>query len=350
VVFSALHFRFSAALAVAILFCCATISFAQSTDPALPTPVSLYEINGTIRALDLGDSRQTRHYYAFNGTHGDLLVTVESRNLNGDVDIFTAVTLKPLMKIPMYAQTSSTITTKSIYMRAPEILILRIEARSPNDESGFYHVRFGGAFSPFSGGIPVAASDDVSVARRALTRPESRGIVPVSSVGARIEESPTPEPSASTPASETKTTEKPESEATKAAPSPTTNPARQASRGRQPVRGRPRRTPAPSTKDSEKTESKSENTKAEIPEEKPAVTKPAASESETKTPASVTQPGIGEPGAHLIIIERDGTRLDRPMGTVRRITIDNGVIIVFLKNGRIDRISMTDVERMSIEP
>ena len=69
---------------------------AQSTDQYLPTPVLTNEINGTISALDLGDSRLTRHYYAFEAKPGDLIVTVNSRNLNGDVDVFTAITFRPI--------------------------------------------------------------------------------------------------------------------------------------------------------------------------------------------------------------------------------------------------------------
>src|SRR6267378_451929 len=68
VVFSALHLRFCAALPIVIISLCSAASLAQSTDQALPTPVSSYEINSVIRALDVGDSRQTHHYYAFNGT------------------------------------------------------------------------------------------------------------------------------------------------------------------------------------------------------------------------------------------------------------------------------------------
>src|SRR6266849_1367960 len=90
--------------AILIAFC-AEFSFAQSTDQSLPTPVLSNEISGTIRALDVGDPRLTRHFYAFEAMPGDLLITVNSRNLNGDVDIFTAVTFRPLTKITIYANT-----------------------------------------------------------------------------------------------------------------------------------------------------------------------------------------------------------------------------------------------------
>ena len=70
----------------------------QSSDPALPTAILSNEVSARIPALDSGDPRLTRHYYAFEGTAGDLVISINSRNLNGDMDIFTAVTLRPLMK------------------------------------------------------------------------------------------------------------------------------------------------------------------------------------------------------------------------------------------------------------
>ncbi len=102
---------------------------AQSADQSLPTPVLANEVEGRIAPLDLGDPRLTRHFYAFEGTPGDLIITVNSRNLNGDMDVFTAVTFRPLMKISIYANTIPPEVTKSIYLRTKQILILRVEAR-----------------------------------------------------------------------------------------------------------------------------------------------------------------------------------------------------------------------------
>src|SRR5881394_3218850 len=90
------------ALAVAAL-ALSEQAFAQSTDQSLPSPILSREITGRINALDLGDPRMTRHYYAFSANPGDLLITVEGHNLNGDVDVFTAVTFRPLMKTTMIA-------------------------------------------------------------------------------------------------------------------------------------------------------------------------------------------------------------------------------------------------------
>src|SRR5688572_20897629 len=91
-------------LPVAFLLLIATSSFAQSIDPNAPTPVRENSVTGGIAARDLGDARLTDHYYRFTGTPGDLLITVQSKNLNGDVDVFTAGSLRPLIKISLYAE------------------------------------------------------------------------------------------------------------------------------------------------------------------------------------------------------------------------------------------------------
>src|SRR5215213_1795641 len=110
----------------------ATSLCAQSLDPSAPAPVRSNSITGRIAARDLGDARLTDHYFAFTGTPGDLLITVQSQNLNGDIDVFTAGSLRPLLKLSLYAESSAPVT-KGIYLRRREDLILRIEARSPND-------------------------------------------------------------------------------------------------------------------------------------------------------------------------------------------------------------------------
>jgi len=92
--------RFFIISLLAVLLAVVTVSVtAQSSDQSLPTPILSNEIEARIPPLDLGDSRLTRHFYAFEATPGDLIVTVNSRNLNGDMDVFTAVTFRPLMKL-----------------------------------------------------------------------------------------------------------------------------------------------------------------------------------------------------------------------------------------------------------
>src|SRR5215510_8766908 len=131
-------------LAVGVLLACTILSPAQSSDPGTPAPIRRSNLQGKITARDLGDARLTDHYYAFTGTPGDLLITVQTSNLNGDVDVFTATTLRPLIKVTLYAEISTPVT-KGVYLRRREDLILRVEARSPDDNEGIYRVTFGGS-------------------------------------------------------------------------------------------------------------------------------------------------------------------------------------------------------------
>ncbi|MCA1556374.1 MAG: hypothetical protein LC747_06760, partial [Acidobacteria bacterium] len=118
----------------------AAAAFAQSVDLSSPTPVISNEIAGRIAPLDIGDSRSTRFFYTFNGQQGDLELTVESFNLDGDIDIFLANSLRPLTKVTLYAGASSNKVAKTLYLRRDEPLILRVQARTPNDAEGTYRI------------------------------------------------------------------------------------------------------------------------------------------------------------------------------------------------------------------
>lgn len=324
---------------------CAVVSnaYGQSSDQSLPTPVLGNEINGRIAPLDLGDPRVTRHYYAFEGNSGDLLITIDSKNLNGDMDVFTAITFRPLMKTTLYASSQSGEVTKGLYLRSRQIFVLRIEARTPNDEDGSYHIRFGGTFAPFSGGIPVAEN----TARPADSTTTSKANNRLSSVGATL-----PRPVVETPAtSEPKLAEteppaeaKAEAKKTPPAASAKPKPARPAPRN---SRSRPSPIrPKPTTSDPAKAaEAKTESDKKETPTPKPAES-PGTEKSEVKS----TPQEVPLPGAHLIIESKDGTKTDRPMATVRRVLVEGGMIVIVLKTGRVERIPMAGVNRMAIEP
>ena len=348
------------AAVVAVLLLSTQVSRAQSNDQTLPTAVLTNEISGTIRALDVGDSRLTRHYYAFEATPGDLAVTVNSRNLNGDVDVFTAVTFRPLLKISIYANTIPPEVTKGIYFRTRQILILRVEARSPDDDPGSYRITFGGSFQPFSGGIAVAENTEST--SESTTSGNGRRL---SSVGATIPRPPEPR------AEEAKTEEKPpETEApkeTEAKPEPKPKPARTTTRGT--ARNRTPRTTR--TKPPETTKAAPELTKTDASESgtpetaKSKAGNPRTAKSRTTRPkvepkptegeeksgeTSATTPPQEQPGPHLIIEQTDGTRIDRPMSTVRRVIVEGGTIVVVLKTGKVERVPMAAVARMSIEP
>ena len=336
---------FLALLLPGILCAITPFVFGQSSDQSLPSAVLANEINGRITALDIGDARLTRHFYAFEGTPGDLLITMDSKNLNGDVDIFTAVTFRPLMKTTLYASSQSGSVTKGLYLRMRQILILRVEARTPNDDEGSYHVRFGGSFAPFSGGIPVAENTEPA----SDTEPR-RGNNRLSSVGATIAE-----PALNTePKSEAKT-EKPseETEATKKTTAAKKRPAKPSTTARN-SRGRARPVrPKPATSETEspkKSEAKTDETKTEEVKTEAAKNNTGAATDEKAEPAKPKAQDLPVPGAHLIIESKDGTRIDRPMSTVRRVVVEGGVIVIVLKTGKIERVPMSTVNRMAIEP
>jgi hypothetical protein len=302
---------------------------AQSTDIEYPTPVRSNEISGTIAPRDLGDSRLTRYFYSFTGTPGDLIITAESRNLEGDVDVFTAGTLRPLAKISLYAGSSRSGGTNTIYLRTREALILRVEARTPNDDEGSFRVSFSGTFEPISRDVPDPEPIIPTLSSSTGTIKGRR----VTATGARIEE-PEPEVTATTqpgtnttPDNSTTTTptgERPNAE------TPTTVEATEP----QPPKPRTPRT------------RRGRNPRT-------ARSRPATTAGNTTTPVdpAVTSPTV-EPasGPRLIIETKDGMRVERYMTTVRRVTVERGQLVVVFMNGKIDRQPMSNVLRMAIEP
>jgi hypothetical protein len=341
-----------AALLLALI---ASNAVAQSIDVAWPSPVRTNEVRGVIPARDLGDPRVTDHFYAFTGTPGDVLLTVDSRNLNGDIDVFTASNLRPLLKFTVYAGTSAPIT-KSIYLRRQEDLILRVEGRTPDDDDASYSVRFGGAFEPITSG-PLAEHEDAI--QPALAAGTSKGGRRVSAVGARIDE----------PPSEVAETPKPEP--TPIAPvktKPRTTTARSTpgnSRPRRPAVGRTRPTTTAKPVETRKPDEPpakdeaGENATAQ-PSDTEAATAPArptgrskSARSTRKEPAAKEPTASAEPeasGPRLIIETSDGTLVDRLMGGVRRVTVENGQVVVIGKDGKIQRIPLASVVRMTIAP
>lgn len=300
-------------LSVAFLLLTATSAFAQSLDPNTPAPVRSNTVEGRIAARDLGDARLTDHYFAFTGTPGDLLITVNSQNLNGDVDVFTAGSLRPLLKVTLYAESTAPVT-KGIYLRKREDLVLRVEARSPNDDPGTYRLFFGGSFEPIIGGPEIAEAETPA----AEPTPTSPGTRRVSSVGARIEEpappvtavaaTPTPEPPF-------EPTPEPTPEA-----KPVESPTEKVAETERPASGR--------------------NTRPRRPAGR-RTTQPAP------VPAPEPEPEVGP---RLVIETNDGTLINRSMSTVRRVTIENGQVVVIGRDGKIDRILLMNVVRMSISP
>lgn len=334
---------------------------AQSSDIAAPLPIQTNEVRGTIGARDIGDPRLTDHYYAFTGTPGDVLITIDSRNLNGDVDVFTSSGLRPLLKVTVYSSNSSPIT-KSIYLRKREDLILRVEARTPNDDEGTYRLYFSGSFEPIAGGPLLTESGAVPV-EETLSSARGKKGRRVSSVGARIDEpppaevaaAPTPEPTpAETTATRAETTETKPVESTETAKVVTPRAPTRNTRGRRTPPRRSRTTPAPKVEEPVADPEIAAKPAVEEPTVTPAPTgrrsikkganarRAAAEETAAETPA--------ESGPRLIIETNDGTLINRYMSGVRRVTVENGQVVVVGKDGKTERIALTNVLRMSIAP
>lgn len=325
---------------LAVVTLTALSSRAQSLDANAPAPVRSNTVTGQIAARDLGDSRLTDHYYALRGTPGDLLITVQTQNLNGDIDVFTAGSLRPLLKLTVYAEISSPVT-KSIYLRKREDLILRIEARSPNDDQGTYRLFFGGSFEPIVGGPDIAENETPAASKTEAPAVGGRRTKRVNSAGATIAE-PQPPPTEVAAAPTPEPTPKPvESPAAAEKPAETAEAPKPATPSRAPRTARkapPRRVGTTARKPKETTTRQPTETARTTPEP----TKPAAEEPKPEPAPEV--------GPRLVIETTDGTLINRPMSGVRRVTVENGQVVVVGRDGKIDRMLLSSIVRMSIAP
>jgi hypothetical protein len=320
------------------------------------------EVAGTIVARDIGDARLTDHYYVFTGRPGDLLITVDSKNLNGDFDVFTTSGLRPLLKFTVYAGNSSPVT-KSIYLRKPDSLILRIEARTPNDDEGTYRLYFGGSFKPIATEPLVAENVTAPIEPSTSETKPGKKLRRVSSVGARIEEPPAAEVAAApTPVPTQVEASKPEEVKTEESKTATTRsevtkteaskPAARTPRGRRPP-GRRTPTPRPAKGEPAKSDTDvkpaTETAEAEV---KPAPAKSRTGKSSTARSAARAAPvePEAESGPRLIIETSDGTLINRYMSSVRRVVVENGQVVVTGKDGKSEKIPLATVVRMSIAP
>lgn len=356
---------------------------AQSNDADFPTPVRESFVEGRIEARDLGDARLTRHFYIFNGAPGDLTVKVESANLEGDVDIFTAEGLRPVLKIGLYSGGGASFINKTAYLKRSAPLILRIEARTPDDQTGTYKITFSGAFAVY-GGPDIAAPPAPLATPSANASPAVR----VNSAGARIDPppaQPTPAPTPMETVAAAKPPAKPEGRARipKPAPTPkpeaaTTTPEGETAKvtppapaPKKPTRPRPAK-PKPETKPADTTtaplpaeeiaaappapkpkpaaKSKAKKTPPAAP---PVIENPPATETATAAPAlpkpkpaAKAKPPVAQ--TQLTLELKDGTRIER--ANARKVTIEKGVVVVITAEGKIERYSLLDIAQMSVEP
>lgn len=352
---------------------------AQSTIQDFPTAITASEISGTIRARDLGDSRLTTYYYALNGDQGDLFINLVTRNFTGDIDVFTVSGLKPMTKIVVYADYGDVETGRAIYLRKPEKMILRIQGRTPNDDAATFRLKFAGSF--------LAAKVDESVAEPDAPRvsTENRGSVRVNSVGTILPPPPpppvveTPEEKKVDPETVAKTEEKTESkpaEAEKSEPSIETKPKTglevvvtdPTASVEKPVAKKTetsarRRTATRRQSSKKQVEKSAEEPAAEVPKtepekapEKAAEEKPPSFKTLTNSrrSRSATKPSA-EPkpdplaSINLVIQLKDGNAIEKKMSEVFKFSVDKGILTVILKDGTINKYTITDVAKVTIE-
>lgn len=365
-----LVFRFTAASISAIGFALAVS--AQSTDLNFPTAVTTNEINATIKARDIGDSRLTSYFYTFDGGQGDVFINVVTKNFTGDVDIFAAEALRPLTKMVIYADAAESETGRIVYLRKPERLILRVEGRSPNDDPATFRIKFAGSFIALS---EQKSPETLTIAKRD-TDPESG--IRVNSVGTIVEVIPKPQPSpkATPEAKETvagaNTKPKPEPKKRESGkvPAPDTT--------KKPVEKPPKKTIAttkpkeikpaskkPTAKPPEKpAEEVAKNEpapeakppKKEAPEVKTIIkksTKPTNEKPKENKPKPTPPPVETKPdpmaSIRLVIQLKDGKMIERPMNEVTKFSVDKGVLTVNAKDGSTVKYSMLDVAKVTIE-
>lgn len=315
-----------------VLFAVPTL--AQSTNESFPTPVNASEISGVIAARDIGDARLTRHFYTFFADNGDLNLTVETTNFDGDVDLFEAGTLRPIAKITITALSDASKTSRIVYFRQRQQVVLRVEGRTLSDDAARYRISFSGSFAAATG-LPQPPDDFEPKASRALSE---EAVARVNSAGAIIEVLPPKEPVKPV----VEPTPEPVEEATTAT---TTRPARTP---------RTRRTPTPRRTTPPKPVETPETTEEPVePAPKPRPTPRRTTTPRRTAPRRTTEPVEPQPdplaNVRLTIQLKNGDLIERPMSEVFRISVDKGQLTVISKSGKIERFNLLEVTKFSIE-
>lgn len=345
---------------------------AQSINQSYPTPITSNEISGKIPARDLGDARLTTYYYTFGGNQGDVFINVVTANFNGDIDVFTYDNLRPLTKITVYADASNNETGRVVYLRQPVKLILRIEGRPPNDEAATFQIKFAGSFAPAQA---VAASSESETPE---VKSNNQTDVRVNSVGTIIEIKPKPTPTPkevaakksdekTEPIAEVKTVEKDKIELEEAETKKTVT-----------IEKKDEISDVDNpTEKTDKAEIQKENkpvvvvtdkiVEKEIPDKPVIVPSEKVPRTEEKAVEREESVAVKEPkvskklkkikplplnaleNIRLVVLFKDGSKFERPMNEVLKVGVDKGVLTIISKNGAIDRYSILDVAKMTIE-
>jgi hypothetical protein len=353
-------------------------SLAQSSLQDHPTPVVRNEIEATIKARDLGDARLTTHYYWFDGAQGDVFINWTSKNFAGDVDLFIQNGLRPLSKIVVYADFGEVETGRVIYLRKPERLLLRVQGRTPNDDAASYRLKFAGSF------VAATANEKDDSALPSVGETVA-GAVRVNSVGTILPPPPKPvatvkdeipssvsigsDKSSAKSDTEIVVSEKPADRAEKneetklevvveenlkKSDAPKTAVTNRSSRRTRPPRKSVRPTPDPGAEKEKKEAVAISEPEAGVKAETEA-RPPSADEKATVAGGeAVVTPKTTlnvDPLANvqLVILFKDGSKIERPLPDVFRFTVDRGVLTVVSKDGRVGKYQMLNVAKVTIE-
>ncbi|HVE55246.1 MAG TPA: hypothetical protein VNB22_00355 [Pyrinomonadaceae bacterium] len=333
---------------------------AQSTNQSFPTAVTSNELSGTIKARDLGDARLTTYFYVFNGRQGDVFINVVTKNLDGDIDIFTADNLKPLTKITVYSDNPDSETGRVIYLRQPQKLILRVEGKTPTDEPATFRIKFAGSFEPLAG---VTAETDESKVPEVKAADE--GGVRVNSVGTIIEVKPKPKP---TPKPTTAKIEKEEPKKAEEKKEPEKVEETETAKKDEPVEEVTKKTEVvitdnfPEKKDDSESKTDESVAEKETPKKNPAPKKTvrpkkpattAKTETKPKTvPEKKTEPAVDLSqleNIRLVVDFKDGRKIERPMSEILKFSVDKGILTIIAKDGSIGRYSILDIAKITVE-
>jgi hypothetical protein len=348
---------FNSAFAVLAFVILAPISFAQSPLADHPTPVTANEINGVIKPRDLGDARLTTHYYWFDGGQGDVFINLNSKNFAGDVDVFVQNGLKSLTKIVVYADFGEVETGRVIYLRKPERILLRVQGRTPNEEAATYRLKFAGSFvaavpnekdiemPTVAGNVggPVRVNSAGTILppppKPVETKEEKEAPVPTAVVDEKTDiakaQDEKNETSNATAENEAKK-ETPKLEVVVDDPVKKEEP-KAITATKRPPRRTVSKKPAP-----KKVEAPSNNNSAQNETEKEAGVAPAE---KPKSEAKIDPLA----NVHLVIVFKDGSRIERPLPEVFRFSVDRGILTVISKDGRVGKYQMADVSKVTIE-
>jgi len=356
--YSSIVFTFITAV---LSFTFATIgTVAQSSLPEFPTPVTSNELSGIIKAREIGDSRPTTYYYWFDGGQGDVFINLVTKNFAGDIDIFLQTGLKPLTKIVVYPDFGEVETGRVLYLRKPEKLLMRVQGRSPNDDSATFRVKFAGSFV-----TATAAEESPEIPK---VTGETPGSVAVNSVGTKIPQAPKPkdivEDIKRADESSTEETRKdlalsgPEAKVEKRKAEDKETPKLEVVVSEGSVPATTEKAESKPTSPPRRTRNTARNAvrksdlpvSVETPEKKGEDTLASAEETEKASPKKEnTKSADPLANVRLVVVFKDGGKIERPLPEIFRFSVDRGVLTVVSKNGSIGRYQMVDVAKVTIE-